>query len=156
MLGFFKKRAFRSQVRKHLSYLLGFGLNDDVLHRLLRAYPGIWKAVDADFLTGETALNSAVGVLAIAFTREIERRPVSDLARMERYIVHNEGEAKSGVERGIKTFLTQLLVQMDLGEVADELYKYTISEIIGAIRGISNNERMARRLVAPLVQPSTE
>jgi len=45
-------------------------------------YPGVWKAVDADFVAGETAMNSAVRILAIAFTNEIEQRiPVSDHAR---------------------------------------------------------------------------
>ena len=157
MFGFLKKRAFRSEVQTDLTYLLGFGLNDDVLQELLRAYPGIWKAVDADFATGETAMTSAIKFLAIAFTNVIEHRiPASDYSRVERYLLHNEGEPKFRVERGIKAFLAQLLVQKDLGRVADELYNYTIFEIFGAIRGIPSNERMARRLVAPLLQPSTE
>jgi len=47
-------------------------------------------------------------------------------------------------------------MQKDLGKVTDEGYKYTISEIIGALRGIPNHERMAWRLFAPLLPPSTE
>ena len=155
MLGYFKKRAFRSDVLTELSYLLL--LNDDVLHQLLRAYPGIWKAVDTDFATGKTAMTSAVGVLATVFTHEIEQRiPASDHARVERYLLHNEGEPKFVVEREIKRFLAQLLTQKDLGKAADGLYKYTISEIFGALRGIPSQERMAGRLVAPLLQPSTD
>jgi hypothetical protein len=155
MFGFFKKRAFRSKVQTELSYLLGFGLNADVLQGILRAYPGIWNVVDADFATGETAMSSAVKALAIAFTNEIEHHiPASEYDRMERYLLHNEGEPKFRVERGIKAFLSQLLMQKDLGRVADNLYEYTISEIFGAIRGIPPNERVAWRLTRPL-QPST-
>src|SRR5262249_16396412 len=45
MLRFFKKRAFRSEVGTSLSYLVGFA-NDNLLQRILRAYPGIWNAVE--------------------------------------------------------------------------------------------------------------
>jgi hypothetical protein len=155
MLRFFRRRAFRSEVRTHLSYLLGF-VNDDVLQGLLRTYPGIWRAVDTDFLAGETAMTSAIKVLAITLTNEIEQRKPSDQARLERYLLHNEGEPKSGVERGMKPFLARLRVQKDAGNVTDKLYEYTISEIFGALQGITDQERAAHRIVTPLLRSSTE
>jgi hypothetical protein len=155
MLAYFKRRNFRSRVRTDMSYLMGFGLNDDVLQGLLRAYPGLWRAVDSDFSEGKSAMNSAVGVLAIAFTNEIEHRiPASHHLQMEQYIINGKGEPKFAIERGIKTFLAQVIAQKDLGKVSDEVYKYTISEIIGALRGLPENERMAGRIMAPLLKSS--
>jgi hypothetical protein len=155
MFGYFKRRNFRSHVRTDMSYLMGFGLNDDVLHGLLRAYPGIWRAVDSDFSQGKSTMNSAVGVLAIVFTNEIEHKiPASHHLQMEHYIINGKGEPKFVIERGIKTFLAQVIAQKDLGKVSDELYKYTISEIIGVLRGLPENERITGRIVAPLLKSS--
>jgi hypothetical protein len=74
MLKFLKRRAFRSEAKDAMSYLLGFGTNDAVLADVYRRYPGIWKAIDDDFDWSTSAMASAVGVLTIAFTHEIEQR----------------------------------------------------------------------------------
>jgi hypothetical protein len=138
-----------------MSYLLGFGLNDNLLDAVFRAYPRIWSAVDSDFSEGKTPIESAVGVLVIAFTNEIEQHlPFAERVRAERYILQNEGEPKSTLEKGLKTFLVQVLTQKDLGRVSDFLYTYAITEVIGALRGTDSRERMAQRIVRPLLQPS--
>jgi hypothetical protein len=97
-------------------------------------------------------MNSAVGVLTAIFTNEIERRiPVADHAAIEAYITGNEIEPKYFVARGIRMFLNQAILQKELGAVDEFHYQYMLSEIIGAIRGIPSNERMANRVVAPLL-----
>jgi hypothetical protein len=150
MFSYFKKRSFRSHVRVSMFYLLGF--DHKLLEYLLKTYPGIWTAIDAKFAERQNATATAIGILTIVFANVIEQgTPVSDRADIEKYILANEGEPEQPIARGIKTFLSQAIVQKDLGAVDEFLYTYMLSEIFGALRGIPANERMANRVVAPLL-----
>jgi len=153
MFSFFKRRTFRKDTYASMSYLLGFGLNDHILNAIFATYPNIWKTIDSDFAEGKSPMDSAVGVLTIALTYEIELRvPASDYGRMERYLLHNEGEPKTVLEKGIKTYFGQLVVQKDMKGVTEFMYTFSITEIIGALKGIGREERARRRMLKSIAE----
>ena len=74
---------------------------------------------------------------------------------MEDYLLGREGKPKFAIEPVIRTFLAQVLMQKDL-KIDEHPYTYTITEIIGSLRGLHKHERFSRRILDLLLSTSTE
>ena len=145
-----KRWRYRDHVATQMSYLIN--LNEPYRERLMASFDGINGVIDDMGTKGRPAIEAAAEIWAIIFSYEIERSPqmLAEASRIEGYVFDNEGSSRFDTEDVMKTFIFNAEKQRIMGKLSDQQVDYASTEILGALRGMSREERHDRRMSAIL------
>ena len=141
----FKRLKYRQTVETNLSYLVAF--NEPYFQKLYASFDGIKGVIDTAYRDGRDPMEFAVELWGIMFAYEIERSPQLT-AESERVIefLAKGGSHRYDTETAMGCYINTADKQVAMGRVPSDVLDRAIDEIIGALRGIPKQERVARRL----------
>lgn len=144
-----KRAAYRRKVETKLSYLIDF--NEPYFRRLYGSFDGIRleriRSVIAEaHEKNRPTIVAAIDLWGIMFTYEIERTPdlVADGERVIAFL-KDGGEYRADTELMMRAYFLNADGQAVMGNVPNEIVEICANEIVGALRGIPREERVAMR-----------
>jgi hypothetical protein len=143
-----KRRRYWRDVETNLSYLIAF--DEAYLRKLIASFDGLKRSAENMRQQGKSPLEAAIELWTIMFSYEIERSPQlrDDRKKIEEYIFENVGDWKFDTERAMKVFLINTDKHARVGTVPKEAFDYAVSEIVGALDGVSRDDRSTLRIQA--------
>lgn len=144
-------RAFKEQMIATMNYLLGFS-KQDYISKVFQDFPGIVSSIRNWRVRGDLASGMAAEALSIVLTTDIENmdsvrraKIIDDLMNPDRV-----DEAKDPFSGMVSMFHTQSDFLMNSGQLAEDRRAAYISELFGALKGVSRGERSTQRILSAL------
>lgn len=142
-----KRLKYRQTVETNLSYLVG--LNEPYFQKLYTSFNGIRGVIDASCDKARDPMDLAVELWGIMFSYEIERTPI--LREHGESIIEYLNTGGDGwrwdTELAMRVFIIQADKQAIMKRVNEGTVEIAVDEIVGALRGISREERARQRLI---------
>jgi hypothetical protein len=144
-----KGRQYRREVMASMDYLLNFQY-PEAGSVLLRFYPGIRSAMRGHQERGVTALVSAVEIMTICLTSEVEKLSMAGratfLEQLRTNVAASDTAATIPLAPMARTFLSNLYFQQDAKQLEEQAVQWAISELVGAAQGLDGEGRASRRM----------
>jgi len=151
---FFARRKFRKHVLTAIGFLTG-DLSLSFQRRLLKAYPGIVKAMDEAFYNCEASEKVAVRIAAMVYSSIIELMPYNRRQNCLSQIQANVPTADADpVVRTIRGMVNTAEIWARGRNLDESDCDILVSELLGALAGKSAQERSVDRILVPLVRAS--
>lgn len=146
-------RRYRKGIKVAFNWLLS-GFPDGVAENAWRRYPGIERDLARHLEEGEGSEFVAVQIVSAVMTDMIEQSTDVEMkARVLEQLKRAKDEMPSDpLARGILRIESTAYHWVLTGKFEMNFRDIMMSEIIGALVGTPHNERVANRIVAPLLQ----
>jgi hypothetical protein len=145
-----KQRNYRKFVKTNMIYFVGF--DENYVKKLSDNFVNLKKVCKNESRNGNSELICALRYATILFTNIIENtyRNSEDSKNAIEFLQGKNVKPRFDVEPMIKTFLSQVTIQKDIGGIDEISERFAFGEILGALQGLTREERSKKRILAAL------